>query len=233
MIKSVMHHSGEEYSIANALFCALKGEPQPFDLAFVQTHTKRYHSFLVLGWGLVADIDLLSESMRWMGELRLHVAALYFIMNRQIYAGRLSVLSCSTVKEPPNALPPLGTPLPADWDVIQGEFVSIFILQTSHCAVSMHSSPGSTLDDGIFTIQVVQTASRYQMLQLLLSFDSGDHINNPLVRMFKAFAYRLEPLTSEGRFTLDGELVEYGPIQGVILPNKATTFQLTAANADV
>jgi hypothetical protein len=160
-----------------------------------------------------------------MGETRLYMAAVYFIMNKRMYSGRLSYLPTSAVSEPPSVLPPLGSPLPSSWDVIDGDFISVFIAQTSHCSTSAHSSPGSQLADSVFSIQIVRSVSRWQLLQLLIAFDTGEHINHPCVFSYKAFAYRLEPFTSGGRFSLDGELVEYGPIQAVIMKNKATTFK--------
>ena len=233
LIKSILFACDEEYSPVNALFCALKGEPRVFDLSFVQTTNKRYHSFLLLGWGLVADIDILSESMRWMGELRLYAAAVYFILGRRLYAGRLSFLPVTAVREAPNSIPPLGSLLPGEWESLEGDFSAVFVLHTSHCSMSMHSSQGAELDDGVFSIQVVRGATRWQLLQLLLSFDNGDHVHNPLVRCYKAYAYRLEPRTTEGRFTLDGELVEYGPIQGLVMKRGATTFRLDTGRRDV
>jgi sphingosine kinase len=229
LIKSILFQCDEEYSLTNALFCGIRGSPQWLDLAYVQTPNRGYHSFLLLGWGLIADIDILSEGMRWMGELRLYAAAVYFILNKRMYRGRLSLLLTSAVAEAPVRLPPLGSPLSSEWDVIEGDFSFLTLLQTSHCSISMHSGPGARLDDGIFTVQYVRSASHWQLLEILLAFDNGDHIHHPMVKSQKAYAYRLEPLTSEGRFTLDGELVEYGPIQGIVMRRGATVFTLDSS----
>lgn len=232
LVKSVVFASDVEYSPVNAVFCALKGVPQQLDLSLVQTPSNSYRSFLLLGWGLISDIDILSESMRWMGEARLTVAALYFIAQHRMYRGRLSILRAASGRVAPSSIPSLGNPLSEDWDVIEGDFSAVFILQTSHCALSMHSGPGVRLDDGLFTIQVVQSATRLQLLHMLLSIDTGEHVNSSVVKQYKAHAYRLEPLT-EGRLTLDGELVEYGPIQGLIMGTKATTFRLDTSASRV
>jgi hypothetical protein len=100
----------------------------------------------------------------------------------------------------------------------------LWVGQTSHCSTSMHSSPGestnslvllfyvvfslhyfrlpgSTLSDGVFTILVVRgNFSRFDMAKLLLALDSsGNHFKHPKAEIFKAKAYRLEPLCTEGK----------------------------------
>lgn len=233
LIKSILHSCDEEYSVENAIFAAVRGIPQPFDLAFVQTSNKKYHSFLLNIWGLLSDVDILSEGLRWMGEARLYFAAVYFILSRRVYSGRFSYLPTSAVSEPPNLLPPLNVPLPPEWEVIDGDFISIMIAQTSHCTVSSHSCPGAQLDDGVFSIQIIREASRTQLIELMLAFDQGEHVNHPCVFSYKAYAYRLEPFSQEGRYSLDGELIEYGPIQGLIIKRRATTFRLDHSSHDV
>ena len=49
----------------------------PLDLARVWTSDQKQHwAFLLLGWGLIADVDLLSEPLRWMGEARFTVVSI-------------------------------------------------------------------------------------------------------------------------------------------------------------
>ena len=305
LCKSALFECGEEYSAINAAFVALRGRPRPMDLSRVETPNSTNHAFLILGWGLISDIDLLSESLRCMGEARLHAAAVYFILQRRMYRGRLSMHvrhragivsngdldrssgsddSCGLVY----TLPPLNQALPVDpafvsvsvdlesptaqssglsspggdsaiatlspasnnggssggfsrsrtsswkgpggdafsWKVIESDFLLVWVLQTSHATVSMHSGPGVRLDDGLFTIFVVEAMTRFEMLQLLLAMDTGDHIHHPRVQCFKANAYRLEPQTPKGLFSLDGESVEYGPLQATVLPGMARVMKL-------
>jgi sphingosine kinase len=234
LAKSVTFESGEDHSVTNSVFVAVKGKPAPLDLSFVQTATRTFLSFLLLGWGLISDVDILSESLRWMGEIRLYIAALYFVIARRIYRGRVSLYTGKGLQPQagshpsyvnrPESLPPFENEIAAGngWEVIDSSFVLVWIVQTSHCTTQAYSGPGVTMDDGLFTVYVVDdSVSRFGMLQLLLNIDSGGHINHPDVKTFKCTAYRLEPFTTEGLFTLDGEQVEYGPIQGVLRPGAA------------
>lgn len=70
MVKTILFESGHAYSATNATFVAIKGKPKSVDLTCVQTKSGlRLTSFLALSVGLISDIDILSESMRWMGEV--------------------------------------------------------------------------------------------------------------------------------------------------------------------
>ena len=294
--KSTLFECGEEYSSTNAAFVALRGRPRALDLSRVETASgKVLHSFLILGWGLISDIDLLSESLRCMGEARLHAAAVYFMLKRRLYRGRLSMhvrhragtllaevgagVAAGGVGGADGAssgldgasssgggggsfvLPPLSQALPADaasvdvdieassegvgggnrgrtsswkgpggdafgWKTIESDFLLVWVLQTSHATVSMHSGPGVRLDDGLFTIFVVESMSRCEMLQLLLAIDDGQHIHHPKVQRYQCNAYRLEPKTPKGLYSLDGESVDYGPIQAAVLPGAARVMKL-------
>jgi diacylglycerol kinase family enzyme len=282
LAKSLLFECGEEYSVANATYMALKGTSEPMDLSIVHTRNKTYHSFLLLGWGLISDIDLQSEGMRWMGESRLYVAAVYFALRNRRYAGVLSMFtgkgldaeaeppasspsSSSSCRSPaidhaPTSLPPLDEPLPvaevegsssgSGWEVVRGSFLLVWVVQTSHATAGMYSGPGVSSDDGLFTVFVVEELSQLEILQLLVAMDTGGHASHPKVKTYRCSAYRIEPLPltlaltdqrqgqgqgatgssllssrtdSEGGglYTLDGESVEYGPIQGLMKPGAA------------
>lgn len=52
-------------------------------------------------------------------------------------------------------------------------------------------------------------------LQMFLAMGAGEHISprHPCVSWYRVRAYRIEPQTPQGRLTVDGELVDYAPIQ--------------------
>ena len=79
-------------------------------------------SFLSMEWGLVADVDLNTESLRFLGMLRSTLGALYYIFRHKQHRATLSWLPVSTEaseKEAtifaPSTLPPLDAPLPSNW----------------------------------------------------------------------------------------------------------------------
>ena len=58
-------------------------------------------------------------------------------------------------------------------------------------------------------------------LNIVAAFD----VDEDKVEFIKAYAYRLEPIVfnsdADGIYSLDGEVVEYGPIQASVLPAAA------------
>ena len=86
------------------------------------------------------------------------------------------------------------------------------------------------LDDGVLQLMIVKNCSRCELLQLLFSIDEGKHVNQPCVETYKAYAYRLEPSRNssggDGIYSLDGEAIEYGPVQAAVLPSSLLVFSL-------
>lgn len=239
LVMSILHHCGEAFSITNATFVAIKGKAKPMDLAVVETKSKRKeYAFLMLGWGLISDIDIKTEFMRCLGELRFHLGAVYFIAKKKAYPGRLSLYVNSSNSDV--TLSAFDTPVQSStvsragssdghWMVLEGSFVLVWIVQVPYVSSTIHAAPGKVLGDGQFTVIVVQDISRCSLINLLLTMDSGKHLDNPGVKVYHASAYRLEPLTDDGLFSLDGEVPEYGAIQGSIKPS-AARFMSTASD---
>ncbi len=54
-----------------AAFAIARGRAVPLDIATVRQDHFRCMSFVLVAWGIVADIDFESERFRWMGGLLL------------------------------------------------------------------------------------------------------------------------------------------------------------------
>ena len=90
LAKSVLFECDDEcYSAKSATFLAIKGSSSPFDLSEVATTTERKYAFLSMSWGLISDLDIRSEWMRCIGEIRLHLAAFYFLWPVAVEDGAL------------------------------------------------------------------------------------------------------------------------------------------------
>merc|ERR1719223_25304 len=77
LVKSVLFECNESHSVLSASFVAIKGQARRIDLSAVSTRDgRRHYAFLILGWGLISDIDIKSETLRCLGELRMTVAGL-------------------------------------------------------------------------------------------------------------------------------------------------------------
>lgn len=118
---------------------------------------------------------------------------------------------------PASALPALTAPVPGDWTVESGEFVMVHASYQTHIGSDCLFAPQSQLDDGIIWLFVIRAgASRQELFKFLIGLSSGAHIPtapNPYMEMIPVTAFRIEPTGGQGHFTVDGELIEYGPIQ--------------------
>jgi sphingosine kinase len=59
--------------------------------------------------------------------------------------------------------------------------------------------------------------TRVQLSNILFEFETAKHLSAPGVETFPVTAFKLEPLTPSGHLTLDGELIDYGPIEAEVL----------------
>ncbi|XP_076027162.1 sphingosine kinase 1-like [Genypterus blacodes] len=121
---------------------------------------------------------------------------------------------------PVSLLPPLDQPLPSNWVVVQEEdFVLMLAMYQSHLAEDLLASPHSTLDDGVIHLFYVRAGvSRAALLKIFLSMEKGTHLGSCSQHLVYARvqAFRLEPYSPNGVITVDGEVVEYGPVQAEV-----------------
>ena len=120
-------------------------------------------------------------------------------------------------------LVPLADPVPSTWTTIDdGEYVGIVFTYMSHLSQDVMCWPGREFDEGCIQIQLVKYPQpRKNLLALMEAFQDGSHIEKKLVEDVYVRAFRLEPITESGNMTVDGESIEYGPVQGEVMNYKA------------
>ncbi|XP_074511324.1 sphingosine kinase 1 [Sebastes fasciatus] len=122
-------------------------------------------------------------------------------------------------------LPGLDQPVPESWTVVKEEdFVLVLAIYQSHLAEDLWTVPGAMADDGVIHLFYVTAGiSRPALLRLFLAMEKGGHLacGCPHLVYEKVKALRLEPVSPEGMITVDGEMVEYGPVQAQIHPGLA------------
>ncbi|XP_074519572.1 sphingosine kinase 1-like [Halichoeres trimaculatus] len=121
---------------------------------------------------------------------------------------------------PDSLLLPLDQPLPADWVVVQEEdFVLMLAMYQSHLAEDLLAAPEAAPDDGVIHLFYVRAGiSRAALLKLFLAMEKGAHMTTNCQHLVyvKVQALRLEPFSPKGIITVDGEVVEYGPVQAEV-----------------
>ncbi|KAL7826629.1 hypothetical protein AOLI_G00318380 [Acnodon oligacanthus] len=115
---------------------------------------------------------------------------------------------------------PLGAPVPTDWTVVEErDFVLVLATCHSHLAEDLMVAPDARPGDGhIHLFYVTAGVSRPALLRLFLAMEKGSHLacDCPHLVYRRVRALRLDPVTRPGVITVDGEQVEYGPVQAQV-----------------
>nr|XP_025959683.1 sphingosine kinase 1 [Dromaius novaehollandiae] len=115
-------------------------------------------------------------------------------------------------------LVPLHRPVPAHWTVVpEEEFVFVYAIYQSHLASDLLMAPAARLHDGRIHLFFLKAGvSRVMLLKLFLAMEKGTHLDLrcPHLRYVPVRAFRLEPRTSAGIMTVDGEALACEPVQG-------------------
>lgn len=126
----------------------------------------------------------------------------------------------SPIYGPPPTIPALTAPVPSTWTVMEGEFIMAHCAYQTHLGSDCYFAKRSQLNDGVIWLCVIKGGiPRTQLLSFLLGLSSGTHIpevDHEYIKMIPCTAFRIEPEGDTGHVVVDGERVEYGPIQGEV-----------------
>ncbi|XP_062994778.1 sphingosine kinase 2 [Elgaria multicarinata webbii] len=125
---------------------------------------------------------------------------------------------------PDDFLTPLDQPVPKSWVTVEDDFVLVLAIYQTHLGADLFTSPFACFDDGLIHLAYVKAGiSRASLIRLFLAMEKGTHYQQecPHLTHIPVRAFRIEPLTRKGILTIDGERVEYGPIQGQVHPGLA------------
>ncbi|VDI56628.1 sphingosine kinase [Mytilus galloprovincialis] len=134
----------------------------------------------------------------------------------------ISTISDSTDPVPSPLLSPLDKDVPKTWTTVEDDFVTALAIYLPYLGPENLVSPDSKLNDGCIHLMLVRKGvSKNDLMKIFLDFTTGEHINSPACEVIKCLAFRIVPLTEKGNIMVDGERIDYGPIQGQILPGLA------------
>lgn len=81
------------WDVVTAAHAICKGRTHPIDIMSVlQPPSKRYFAFLCLNFGLISNLDIGTEHLRWMGGIRFTLGAVQQIMLSKTHAARVAIL---------------------------------------------------------------------------------------------------------------------------------------------
>ena len=91
LVKSLLSHTNDRYSVLDATFKVAKGRRIFMDLTELdcEYEKKKLYSFLSVAWAIIADVDINSEAIRCCGPPRFTVWGAWRTLFKRHYPGTL------------------------------------------------------------------------------------------------------------------------------------------------
>ena len=249
MLQMITYYFSEELCvIENAAFQIINGGVKAHDIASVSTKSSHSYACVLIHWGLTGTVDMESERLRFLGgQLRNLIGGLIGIAMKRSYHGQLSYLpieddddsegeSSSSVEANapsdkgdtseeavrPSTCINVTDPIPEKWKTIEGNFVVFMTMMVSHIADKDIMCAEANTGSGNFTIiYTFDDVTRGQLISKMVDNTGTAKIEN--FHEVRTRAFRLNPISS-GIISVDGERVEYGPLQVQVHPGMMRLF---------
>ncbi|CUA68385.1 sphingosine kinase [Rhizoctonia solani] len=244
--------------VAVAALNAIKGRRMPYDLCSFTQDGETSVSFLSQAIGLMADLDLGTEHLRWMGGARFIAGYLRGIINNKPCAMTLSIKMPNRDKsemvqalhrfkaDPKLAAGPTlsvtenreSTITPSylqedvdapGWFTFDKPVLYVYSGTMSYVSSDLMAFPVALPSDGMVDITVQELVSRPLMVKMISGGETGEQFWLPTQHYFKAEAYRLRPHASSGHLSIDGERFPYKEFHVETLRGLGTTLSMTGA----
>ena len=156
------------------------------------------YSINILGWGLVSDIAIFSEKLRFIGQSRYDIASLYYILKSK-------VRECTLI---------------LDNKKYYDQYLFILVHNTIHTGKGMKAAPEAILNDGLIDVIILKSSiSKIELLFLLPKIFSGKHILSKKVEYRKVKNLSIIPEKNE-KLNIDGEMKHQTPLSIKVLPEQ-------------
>ncbi|CAK9108038.1 unnamed protein product [Durusdinium trenchii] len=210
-LRQNMQRRGEEVSVWSELDAVLQwsieriagGRLAAVDLLEVEVMNKRLAAVMQVYVGLLAELDLVAEPLRWMGPARFDVTSVWMILRKQAH-----LVDCKLTYAD-------GTTSSSNMSCIGA---SIGLCQ--HFDDKLRAVPQAQLDDGLLEFSTISSdASVDQLMAGFLKLAHGAHTEDEVVwssKQVTAVELRFE---RPGLFNVDGEILEHdGVLRLRVLP---------------
>lgn len=165
-----------------AFLAILKGKTTLLDIfSYYQPNHGTQFSHLSVGWGLIADLDIESESYRWLGSERFTVAALIRLMNFRTYSGTIYVLPAEKCSNNDKIYDINKFPVDYQtWPIrVEGNFKMFLASNFPWISKDFKVSTNESLNSGSMHVIWSHSLSTFQGLSVLLNPSKGEWINRP------------------------------------------------------
>lgn len=177
-------------TIKKAIDLLLNGKISSIDLAEIKMNNETIWSFNIIGCGLVADINLLAEKMRWLGAARYNIASLFKILFNQTINASVTINN----------------------EIHEGEFCFLLACNTRYTGKAMKMAPKALLNDGLIDLLMVKKTSRFKLISLFPKVFSGKHLSSPILKYVQTNRIIIETKHSN-LVNIDGEIKGSTPME--------------------
>ena len=186
---SLLHDIGK-FDPRTTLNKILDHNTQTIDVLKVTSSDNIYYSINLVGWGMVNDIGLLADKIRWMGPIRYNISSIIKIFT---YKARQANVIIDEME-------------------FDKKFAFIIVCNTIHIGKGMKMAPQAILNDGRMDIILIEDDfSKVELLKLFPTLFAGDHIKNNKVNYLQATSLVLKP-KKDDILNIDGEHIGKTPI---------------------
>ena len=172
----------------------INGYTKKIDLAEIKMEHKIVYAFNIIGWGMITDINLRADGVRWMGENRYTYAALMEIMSHKLRHAKLSFGG-------------------KNYDE---KFIFILGSLTKFTGSAMKMAPKAKLDDGLIDLVILRNTTRTKLVNIFPKIFTGDHIKSDEIEYKQVDSYSIIPDENDP-INLDGETIGSTPINVKVL----------------
>ncbi|TIA72573.1 hypothetical protein E3P92_02181 [Wallemia ichthyophaga] len=233
----------EGFDISLATLNAIKGHAMPLDLFSIMQGNKRTLSYLTQATGLMADLDIGTEDMRWLGDTRFVIGYVRSLVrnapcpceiyikvehddkNQMVNWVRERHLDTPvpvpqyTGSELPKVQYPNGPEF--DWEKVSDDISYLYAGQVPWVSRDLKQFPVSMPNDGFIDVAVQLNVSRMQKIKAMDGAENGAMFFDDSLKYYKAKAYHFKPLQTDGYISIDGESAPILPFTVEIMPSLA------------
>ena len=180
----------------------ISNQTRLIDVMRLQMGDEIRYGINLIGWGMVTDVGLTAENIRWIGPIRYTLAALFQILFKRSKKAILEIQN----------------------KVINTKFMFIIGCNSIHVGKGMKMAPKAHIDDGLIDIVVVDDEiSRMRLLSVLPKLYKGTHIFEPEVKYYQSdkFSISTEQIDI---VNIDGEITGNTPIKVDVIPQTIEIF---------
>ena len=196
-------HDLEATNPDHAIELILKKNVKQIDVLQLNFKNNIEYSINIVGWGMVTDILILAEKMRFLGGGRYTAASLFYVFKKSIKSINVKI---------------------DNKELDETQFIFILITNTIHTGKGMKAAPKALLDDGLLDVIFLKSnISKFQLLLLLPKLFSGKHIDSPYVKYINVKNIELVPEVNEV-LNVDGDAKGQTPVKVTVLPRSLSIY---------